>query len=107
MVDQKIRPAHRLVGVVARCSPRACTVLRKGGTPTGRNKYMWTKLLAAIGGGAVIASALVVAATADPGQAVAGSGNGAVNTFEQPTLPAMSTGATATAVTAATTVATR
>jgi hypothetical protein len=41
---------------------------------------MWTKLLAAIGGGAVIASALVVAATADPGQAVAGSGNGAVNT---------------------------
>jgi hypothetical protein len=62
--------------------------------------------LAMIGGGAVIASALVVGATSDPSQAVAGSGNGAVNTFEQPTVSTMSKGATATASPVATSLAT-
>jgi hypothetical protein len=65
-----------------------------------------TKLLAVIGGGALIASALVVSVTSDPGQAVAGSGNGAVNTFVQPTQGAMTFGATATAGPPATTLAT-
>jgi hypothetical protein len=67
---------------------------------------MQTKLLAAIGGGAVIASALIVAVTYDPGQAIAGSGNGSVNTFSQPTQGAMTFGSTATAGPAATTLAT-
>jgi hypothetical protein len=67
---------------------------------------MHTKLLAAIGSGAVVASALIVGATYDPGQAVAGSGNGAVNTFTQPNPPAMSWGATATAGLPATTLVT-
>lgn len=65
-----------------------------------------TKLLATIGFGALIASALVVCVTSEPGQAVAGSGNAAVNTFVQPTQGAMSFGATATAALPATTLAT-
>jgi hypothetical protein len=67
---------------------------------------MWTKLFAAIGGGAVIASALVVAVTADPGQAVAGSGNGRGTMPTQPTVPALTFGATVTAGPAATTLTT-
>jgi hypothetical protein len=67
---------------------------------------MRTKLLAAIGSGAVVASALIVGVTNDPGQAVAGSGNGAVSTFTQPTQPAMNFGSTATAGLPATTLAT-
>ena len=67
---------------------------------------MQTKLLAAIGSGAVIASALIVGVTNDPGQAVAGSGNGVANTFIQPTQSAMTFGATATNGPAATTLAT-
>jgi hypothetical protein len=72
---------------------------------------MQTKLLAAIGSGAVIASALIVALTDDPGQAVAGSGNGIVNTYSQPTQKAMTVGATTSntgpaATTLATSVAT-
>ncbi|HEX4587204.1 MAG TPA: hypothetical protein VH185_04445 [Mycobacterium sp.] len=68
---------------------------------------MKTKLLAAIGGGAVIASALIVAVTYDTGQAIAGSGNGSsANTFSQPTQGAMTFGSTATAGPAATTLAT-
>jgi len=67
---------------------------------------MHTKLLAAIGGGAVIASALIVGVTNDPGQAVAGSGMGPDNTYVQPTQPAMTFGATATAGPAATTLVT-
>ena len=67
---------------------------------------MHTKLLAAIGSGAVVASALIVGVTNDPGQAVAGSGMGAVNTFTQPTQPSMNFGATATAGLPATTLMT-
>jgi len=54
-------------------------------SPSGKEEEMQTKLLAAIGSGAVIASALIVGVTNDPGQAVAGSGNGVANTFIQPT----------------------
>jgi hypothetical protein len=64
------------------------------------------KLLAVIGGCALIGSALVVSVTPDRGQPFAGSGNGAVNTYAQPTQPAMTTGATATAGPAAATLAT-
>jgi hypothetical protein len=67
---------------------------------------MQTKLLAAIGSGAVIASALIVGVTNDPGQAIAGSGNGVVNTYTQPTQPAMTDGATVTEGPPATTLAT-
>jgi hypothetical protein len=67
---------------------------------------MNVKLLAAMGGCAVIAAALMVSATPDPGRVVAGSGNGAVNTFQQPTPTVMTTGATATAGPAASTLAT-
>jgi hypothetical protein len=67
---------------------------------------MQTKLLAAIGTGAMIASALIVAVTDDPGQAIAGSGNGSVNTFSQPTQGSMTVGSTATAGPPATTLAT-
>src|ERR1700716_1035819 len=77
-----------------------------GGPPSGKEAEMQTKLLAAIGSGAVIASALIVGATNDPGQQVAGSGNGIVNTFSQPTQGAMTLGATATAGPPPTTVAT-
>jgi hypothetical protein len=67
---------------------------------------MKTKLLAAISSCAVIASALIVSVAPDPGQASAGSNNGAVNTFEQPTTSVMSTGVTAKAGPAARTLAT-
>jgi hypothetical protein len=67
---------------------------------------MKKKLLATIGSGAVIASALIVGVTNDPGQAVAGSGQGLANTFSQPTQPAMSFGSTVTAAPPATTLAT-
>ena len=67
---------------------------------------MNAKLLAAMGGCAVIASAVMVSATPDTGRAIAGSGNGAVNTFQQPTPTVMTTGATATAGPAASTLAT-
>jgi hypothetical protein len=70
------------------------------------NENTRTRLLAVIGGGALFASALVVSVISDSGQAVAGSGNGAVNTFVQPTQPAMTFGATATAALPATTIVT-
>jgi hypothetical protein len=64
---------------------------------------MRTKLPALVGGAAVVASTLVVLSTSNPGQAVAGSGNGATNTqFVQPTVTAMSFGATVTAAPATT-----
>jgi hypothetical protein len=47
-----------------------------------------------------------VGVTNGPGQAVAGSGMGAVSTFTQPTQPAMSFGATATGGPAATSLVT-
>lgn len=64
---------------------------------------MRTKLPAVVGGAAVVAATLVVLATSDPGQAVAGSGNGATNTqYFPPTVTAMTWGATATAAPATT-----
>lgn len=63
---------------------------------------MRTKLPALVGGVAVVASTLVVLATSDPGQAVAGSGNGATNQYVQPTVTAMTMGATVTAAPATT-----
>jgi hypothetical protein len=77
-----------------------------GITPSGKEAEMHTKLLAAIGSGAMIASALIVAVTDDPGQALAGSNHDIVNTFTQPTQPAMSEGATFTAGAPATTLTT-
>jgi hypothetical protein len=67
---------------------------------------MRTKLPAVVGGAAVVAATLVVLATSDPGQAVAGSGNGAVNTYVQPTAKAMTMGPTVTAAPATTLLAT-
>jgi hypothetical protein len=67
---------------------------------------MKTKFLAAISSCAVIASALMVSVAPDPGQASAGSNNGAVNTFEQPTPSVMSTGVTFAAGPAASALAT-
>lgn len=59
-------------------------------------KQMGKRILAAVGGCAVTFSALFVGLAVDSGQAVAGSGNGAVNTFVQPAPPAMSMGPTTT-----------
>jgi hypothetical protein len=62
------------------------------------NENTRTKLLAVIGGSALVSSVLVVSVVSGPaGDAVAGSGNGVVQTFSQPTQPAMTIGATATA----------
>jgi hypothetical protein len=56
---------------------------------------MKVRQFAAICSSAMIATVVVLSLTTTQQQAVAGSGNGAVNTFTQPAPPAMSTGVTA------------
>ena len=60
--------------------------------------------LAVIGACAMFGSAVLVSATSDPSRAWAGSGNEPDITYTQPTQAVMTTGATATAGPAATTL---
>ena len=62
--------------------------------------------LAVIGGCALIGSAVVVGVTSDPSQALAGGGTAPDIQYTQPSVGAMSTGATTTTTAAATTLAT-
>jgi hypothetical protein len=68
---------------------------------------MRTRLPAVLGGAAVVAATLVVLATSDPGQAVAGSGMGdSGHQYFPPTVPAANLGSTVTAAPATTVLAT-
>lgn len=67
------------------------------------------RTLAVLGTAALISSALIVGATSTAGQALAGHGAGVSpsnTTYAQPTVPALTFGATATAAPAPTTLAT-
>jgi hypothetical protein len=68
---------------------------------------MRARLPAVLGGAAVVAATLVVLATSDPGQAVAGSGNGDTShQYFPPTVTAANFGSTVTAAPATTVLAT-
>lgn len=67
---------------------------------------MKTRILAALIGCAATTSAIATGLGAPHGTMVAGSGNGAVTTYEQPTPTAMTMGPTVVSPPAATTVAT-
>jgi C4-dicarboxylate transporter len=71
-----------------------------------KERDMKTRRSAVISGSALIATVFVMGLTTTPERTVAGSGNAAVNTFEQPAPPAMSLGATALPAPAATAPAT-